>query len=49
MASIGVVECCGFRKKELVRFVEIAGFMWRSIKIEDLLEREVKNGLKLSH
>jgi len=42
MASIKVVESCGFRKVELVRFTQIAGFKWKSRNIEDLLERALR-------
>ncbi len=39
--SIRAVESCGFRKMELVRFVEMVGFKWKSKKIEDFLVRGI--------
>ncbi|MBI5605859.1 MAG: GNAT family N-acetyltransferase [Deltaproteobacteria bacterium] len=43
VASTRVVEDCGFRRLESIRFVEVAGFKWKSRKIEDLLAQAIKN------
>ena len=37
VASIQVVERCGFRKIGQVRFVEMFGFKWRTCNIENLI------------
>jgi len=43
IASIKVVESCGFKKIGLVRFVEVLGHKWKSRDVEDLLAQGVKN------
>jgi GNAT superfamily N-acetyltransferase len=42
--SIKVMEACGFKRLELVRFVEFAGLKWKSKSIKVLLNIAVTNG-----
>lgn len=43
IASIKVVEQCGFRKKALVRFIEVTGLKWKSKNVEELLVTMLPN------